>query len=278
MFLGAMNFPLKDLEEEIRVVSSLGFDFLELAMDAPEGLCALIWERRDRISGLLKECSLGLVAHLPTFVWPADLTPRIRKASLEECLEALNLASYLKAHCVVLHPGSFLGLGNLVRDLSTQAALESLDALLEKASSLGLPVGLENMFPKGGWLVTPKDFAPVLRRFPSLGITLDVGHAFIGGGLQRVREFLSSYSDRILHLHLSDNWGERDDHLPIGAGKIPFPKVAEALKGCQYKGWATLEVFSPDRDYLRISRRKLQRMWRQAAPNAPSSTERIEAI
>lgn len=261
---GAMNFPLKDLEEEIQAVSSLGFDFLELAMDAPQGLAALIWERRDRILGLLKECSLGLVAHLPTFVWPADLTPRIRKASLEECLEGLHLASCLEAHCVVLHPGSFLGLGVLAKDLSTQAALESLEALLEKASSLGLRVGLENMFPRGGWLVTPKDFHPVLERFPSLGITLDVAHAFIGGGLQRIQEFLISYPERILHVHLSDNWGERDEHLPIGAGRIPFSKVVAALKDCQYKGWATLEVFSPDRDYLRISRRKLQRMWREA--------------
>lgn len=270
MLFGAMSFPLKDLEEEIRAISSLGFDFLELALDAPKGLSALIWERRDRISELIKECSLGLVAHLPTFVWPADLTPRIRKASLEECLEGLHLASYLNAHCVVLHPGSFLGLGNLAMDLSTRAALESLEALVEKASSLGLQVGLENMFPRGGWLVTPRDFASVLKRFPSLGITLDVGHAFIGGGLQRIQEFLSTYPDRILHLHLSDNWGERDDHLPIGAGKLPFPEVAAALHECGYKGWATLEVFSPDRDYLRISRRKLQRMWREVARNKPS--------
>lgn len=265
MFFGAMNFPLKDLEEEIRAVASLGFDFLELAMDAPEGLPSSIWERSNRLQRVLKECSLGLVAHLPTFVWPADLTPRIRKASLEECLEGLELASYLEAHCVVLHPGSFFGLGNLARDLSTQAALESLEALLEKASSLGLQVGVENMFPRGGWLVTPKDFAPVMNRFPNLGITLDVAHAFIGGGLQRIQEFLSSYPERILHVHLSDNWGERDDHLPIGAGRIPFSKVVAALKDCQYAGWATLEVFSPDRDYLKISRRKLQRMWRDVS-------------
>ncbi len=261
MFYGAMNFPLRDLEEEIQAFSSLGFDFLELAMDAPKGLPALIWEHRERILGLLKECSLGLVAHLPTFVWPADLTPRIRKASLEECLEGLRLASYLEAHCVVMHPGSFLGLGNLAKDLSTQAALESLDTLLKEAASLGLPVGLENMFPRGGWLVTAKDFAPVMERFPSLGITLDVAHAFIGGGLQRVQEFLNGYAERILHLHLSDNWGERDEHLPIGAGRVPYAKVVEALKACDYQGWATFEVFSPDRDYLRISRQKFQQMW-----------------
>ncbi len=270
MLYGSMNFPLKELREEIRAISSLGFDFIELAMDAPQGLPGLLWEQREGILRLLQECSLGLVAHLPTFVWPADLTPRIRKASLEECLEGLDLASYLKARCVVLHPGSFLGLGNLARDLSTQAALGSLEALLEKASCLGLRVGLENMFPRGGWLVTPKDFAPILKRFPGLGITLDVGHAFIGGGLKRILEFLDTYPQRILHLHLSDNWGERDDHLPIGAGRIPFPQVVKAIKECGYRGWATLEVFSPDRDYLKLSRRKFKSMWRKAAPTKPS--------
>ncbi len=265
MLLGAMNYPIKDLEEEIRAIAALGFDFLEMALDAPQALPALIWERKDRILGLLGDCSMGLVVHLPTFVWPGDLTPRIRKASLEETLEGLNLASHLKARCVVLHPGSFMGLGNVARDLSIRAALESLETLLEKASSLGIPVGLENMFPKGGWLVTPGDFDPVLEKFPDLGITLDVAHAFIGGGFPRIHDFITAYGEKILHVHISDNWGERDDHLPIGAGRIPFVKVAAALKESGYRGWATLEVFATDRDYLRISRLKFRRMWRQAA-------------
>ena len=261
LLFGAMNSPLRDLEEEIRAIASLGFDFLEMALDAPGGLPSQIWGRKEKIQGLLRECALELVVHLPTFVWPADLTPRIRKASVEECLEAMEMAAQFQARCLVLHPGSFLGLGNVARDLSRKAALESLETLLERASGLGLRVGLENMFPRGGWLVTPEDFAFVMERFPGLGITLDVGHAFIGGGLRRAVGFLESFPERILHLHVSDNWGERDDHLPIGAGRVPYAKVVEALKACDYQGWVTFEVFSPDRDYLRISREKFQQMW-----------------
>lgn len=185
MRFGAMNFPLRDLEEEIQAMASLGFDFLELAMDAPGGLPAALMSRQGRIQELLSGCGLGLVAHLPTFVWPADLTPRIRKASLEESLEALDLACALGAHCAVLHPGSFFGMGALARDTSRRVALETLEAILVRAESLGIPVGLENMFPRGGWLVTAQDFVSVLDRFPQLGITLDVGHACIRGGVER---------------------------------------------------------------------------------------------
>lgn len=261
MLFGAMNFPLRDLEEEIQALAGLGFDFLELAMDAPGGLPENLRRRQGKIVSLLQACGLGLVAHLPTFVWPADLTPRIRKASLEESLDALELASSMGAYLAVVHPGSFFGLGALAKDKSQGLALETLEALSLRAKALGMALGLENMFPRGGWLVTADDFSPILEGLPQLGITLDIGHAYIKGGLGRILEFIERFSTRIVHLHVSDNWGERDDHLPLGAGTVPYPKVVEALRGSGYQGWATFEVFSPDRDYLRISREKFRVLW-----------------
>jgi sugar phosphate isomerase/epimerase len=69
------------------------------------------------------------------------------------------------------------------------------------------------------------------------------------------------FHGRIGHLHVSDHFGKEDQHLPIGAGIIDFSKVVKALKGIGYNDTMTLEVFSRDRDYLKMSKKKMEGMW-----------------
>jgi len=54
---------------------------------------------------------------------------------------------------------------------------------------------------------------------------------------------------------------KEDSHLPIGAGIIDFERIMRELKEARYDETITLEVFSRDRDYLRISKEKIKRMW-----------------
>jgi sugar phosphate isomerase/epimerase len=74
-------------------------------------------------------------------------------------------------------------------------------------------------------------------------------------------DFIRTFPDRIYHVHANDNLGKNDDHLPIGAGIIDFPEIVKGLKGIGYDETITLEVFSRDRDYLRLSRDKLAAMF-----------------
>jgi sugar phosphate isomerase/epimerase len=139
-----------------------------------------------------------------------------------------------------------------------QYDLASLEAMVEKAERLGLCLCLENMFPRSNSLVDPDDFVEIFERFPELKMTFDIGHANIGGsGGKRALGFLERFHDRIEHIHASDNFGKEDNHLPVGAGTVDFPKIIKAIKGVGYDKTITLEVFSRDRDYLKISREKL---------------------
>ena len=86
-------------------------------------------------------------------------------------------------------------------------------------------------------------------------LTLDTGHANIGNpGGRRILEFIEKFGHRIGHLHVSDNFGERDDHIPLGAGNIDFVKIVSELKQCGYDDTATFEIFSEDRRELKKSR------------------------
>ena len=55
--------------------------------------------------------------------------------------------------------------------------------------------------------------------------------------------------------------GNADLHLPLGAGNIDVRKEIGALKRCGYDGPITLEVFTPDRQFLAYSRDVLRRIW-----------------
>jgi len=258
---GAMNFPIRPVLEEIELVSKMAFDYLELTMDPPEAHHATLRRDGTKIRATLERSRLDLVCHLPSFLSTADLTPSLRSASVQEIRDSLRVASDLGALKVVLHPSFVVGLGVLVLDQAREYARESLEAVVEQADRLGLTLCLENMFPASNSLVRPEDFAPVLAAFPSLRLTLDIGHAHVGNADgSRFLGFVDAFPDRLAHIHASDNSGRGDDHLPIGAGTIDFARVAGALRGIGYDQTVTLEVFSRDRDYLRISREKLDRL------------------
>lgn len=255
MLYGAMNFPVKPILEEIEEIAALGFDYLELAMDPPAAHFSTIRENRDQIKNALATHCMQLVCHLPTFVSIADLTESIRRASLDEMYHSLEVAGELNALKVVLHPGHIGGLAVFVRDMALDFGVQSLETIIAKADRLGLSVCLENMFPRVQSFYEPSHFEDILDRFPELRLTLDCGHANIGSGnQQRIFDFIGQFGPRIGHVHLSDNMGRRDDHLPIGKGTVNFQKIADSLKACAYDDTITLEIFTEDRRQLQVSR------------------------
>jgi sugar phosphate isomerase/epimerase len=265
MRYGAMNFPIKPVAGELEDIAAMGFDYLELTMDPPQAHYTTIRQQRNSILSALNSHSMSLICHLPTFVSTADLTDSIREASLEEMFNSMEVAAELGAQKVVLHPGHIGGLGLYVKETAMALLNESLASIIDRAQGLGLYVCLENMFPKCGAFVEPADFDDILNRFSDLRLTLDTGHANIGGrGGQRTLDFIKKFGPRIGHLHISDNSGERDDHLAVGSGVIDFLKIIRALKQCGYDDTATLEIFSDDRRELKKSRDRLEEMFAEA--------------
>lgn len=262
MFYGAMNSPVRPPLRELEEIAALGFDYLELTMDPPHAHYGVIREQKKELLQALDRLKMQLICHLPTFVSTADLTASLREASIQEMLLSLNVASDLKPLKVVLHPSFIRGLGVMMMDQAWTYAMQALDRILGEADHLGIAVSIENLFPLSFSLVKPEDFDEVFKRYPAAKLALDTGHAHIGGkGGQRILEFIRRFSGKIGHVHASDNSGREDEHLPIGTGSIDFPRIVKALKGIGYDETVTLEVFSRDRDYLRISREKLSGMF-----------------
>ena len=68
-----------------------------------------------------------------------------------------------------------------------------------------------------------------------IGVCFDVGHAHVSGTM----DSFFAHSPGFVNVHIHDNRGERDEHLPIGDGSIDFQRVLEGLQG--YTGKMVIE-------------------------------------
>ena len=262
MKYGMGNYPVHPVEDEARRIKEFGFDYLELNTDAPYTDAESLSAQKEVLLGTLRTHNLELpVIHLPTFVFMAHLEAPIRRASVEVTLAALRLAEDLGVRKAVLHPAYFTGLGKTIEDMSRRLAEESLDAIVSEAARRGVTICLENMFPQTGYLVEAAEFEPALRKYRDLMLTLDIGHANIDAGKNRSFAFIDRFADRIGHVHVSDNNGRRDEHLPWGKGNAPLARIFKALKAAGYEGTMTLEVFTENKYELRTSLRKARESW-----------------
>jgi sugar phosphate isomerase/epimerase len=136
---------------------------------------------------------------------------------------------------------------------------ECFAALAEYGDACGVGVMVEHP-PTTHFSIS--DIAHVLAVDERLGFHLDVGHANVGG--DRLEGMLNRLGSRLAHVHLSDNGGRSDDHLPLGAGTVNWPRAIRLLREAGYDDTITLEVFSPDRDYLLQSAEKVRGWWAEA--------------
>lgn len=216
----------------------------------------------DAIRSALENSGLALVGHLPTFVSIADLTESIRQASLEEMCASLRAAAALGAVKMVFHPGTIRGMAPYVPETARKYNLESLDVINRLATELGLPLCIENMFPGYGAFFEADAYDLIFERYPDMRMTLDTGHAHIGAvDGSRIKQFAERFAPRIDHLHISDNAGVADEHLPPGAGSINFQWLVKRLKTAGFDATVTFEIFTGNPGDLKSSREMFIRWW-----------------
>jgi len=116
-------------------------------------------------------------------------------------------------------------------------AVEALCRLCEEAATGGLRILIENFVGHGC-----EDLRKIIEVVdsPMLGICFDVGHAHLNG--LPMDEEIDIAGDKLWSLHVHDNHGEKDEHLPPGWGTIRWPQVLSALRKINYTGPFMMEV------------------------------------
>ena len=145
-----------------------------------------------------------------------------------------------------------------MKELTQFAATRKVNLMLENAPP-------ENHAP----LESIECFSHVMKRVPALSFHLDVGHAFIENRMRGVRDYIDAFGDRLAHVHMHDNHGKQDEHLPLGKGKIDAREVIRLLKEVNYDRTITFEVFSSHVDAVR-SMRSFSKQWNKVGKQSCS--------
>ncbi|MBI2060064.1 MAG: sugar phosphate isomerase/epimerase [Nitrospirae bacterium] len=187
--------------------------------------------------------SLHVTVHAPY----RDLSPgafdrRVRTATRERLEELLEVAEVLRARSVVCHLGYEPKQHHRHTDEWLQNSVETWSHLAETAQNAGIRIALENVYEDSP--VLHQKLLELLKD-DSMGICIDVGHANLYSKVS-VRNWFDALKDHIIELHLHDNDGTEDQHLPLGRGKIDFEKILKEDLPLVGRPLLTLELVERD--------------------------------
>ena len=80
----------------------------------------------------------------------------------------------------------------------------------------------------GTLLFEYEEYLGLFKRFPNAAALLDTGHAHVNGW--KLSDVLRDLNNKLVGVHIHDNDGTADAHLPVGCGNIDWNDYFAALK------------------------------------------------
>ena len=219
-----------ELENVLEFIEDLGIEYAEIVNQYP-------YEKIDMES--LESFNLKYSVHAPFMdVNIAALQEKSRITSIKQIKESIDFANEINAEAVVVHPGlaSFLA-NKYFLDTVYELANESIKEIGDYGRNLGVLTTIENMPAFDGMLYQNMNDLNELLVSLDMTMTLDIGHANHVGYSPDGMIF-----DSIKHIHMHDNFGDDDAHLPFGEGSIDLKGIVNRLEEKNYDGIYIIEV------------------------------------
>ena len=226
---------------QIAEQNGLCFEYNEFFQPSVLDDRALVSEIVKTYKGLGRNTALDTLhgAFLDITVSSSD--PLIRKASDYRVKQSIEIAGELGARGVVFHTNYLSDFkSKAYRDRWAERNIEYWNGICRTYPDVN--IYLENMFDD-----TPDLLARVaegMADVPNFGVCLDIAHAYLSQA--SVKDWTEALTGHIRHIHLNDNDGQEDLHLPIGSGKIDWSVLKDpALLSCDPS--VLIEVSGRDR-------------------------------
>ncbi len=244
------------------------FEAFEIFGDFPQCSCADVTGSQRKDARRLAESSgMALALHAPfSSVNIAALNSGIRAESIKQYMDAVDLLADLGGRVVVVHNGSYI-LPRFDEDKAPEAFkiqwdmnVDSLKKVAARAEERGVMLCLENVGFEPDLIDDSVEHMLKIREqvgFESMRFCIDIGHARLNNELDLAIEKMGPYAG---HVHFTDNFGERDDHLIIGEGNFDYSPILDFIKS--FDGIVTLEVIKVgvDPSPAEISRERVKKI------------------
>jgi len=250
-----LNYPF---EEVMTRLANLGYDGIEISAASECGTFYPSFLDEGRIKQVVqkaKSLNLEIVSYdcelLPASGWNiASSLIRVRKRTIDYICSAILTAKKLEAKFVVIVAGR--ALYGIEKRQAWNWAVEGFKKCTKFAEDNGICLILEHLtLREGNVVVTLGDLLQMIKEVDSKNFAalLDTGHVNVTG--ESLMDYVFQLKDKLKHIHIDDNDGRSDDHLPPGMGGINFDPLFNALKKIGYDGYLSVEpsfAFSIDPD------------------------------
>jgi sugar phosphate isomerase/epimerase len=157
---------------------------------------------------------------------PGARDEEIRRVTVHRLRQAIFLAPLFHPLGIVMHGGYSDWLFDFNAESWLEGAKKTFSEVMETAESAGVDILLENVFDD-----VPDHLLRLRAAVGSkrLGFCFDAGHATLFSRLP-VQKWMEAFGPDLREMHIHDNRGLRDDHLPVGEGSINFRGVLLAAR------------------------------------------------
>ena len=217
--------------QAVKHLGGVGTRTIEVVDD---GIHELSKKRVTTLKETAKSYNLEYSLHAPfADINIASPSKTMLTASMKRLKQSMTYASEMDAKVWVFHPGAKTGIGQFYPGADWKQNNQSITELFRIAEDFGVNIALENLPAKYYFFMSkPEEFVRFYRETNlPVGIAMDFGHANLEG---QIEPFFNLLTDKIVHIHASDNDGSDDQHLGIGQGKIDYNSLAQTLKKIGY--------------------------------------------
>lgn len=182
------------------------------------------------------------VFHAPfAELYPCAIDPLVREVAMKRFKQAADLSRSYGIRRMVVH-------GGFVPNIYFPIWYEEQSSGFWREFLSTQPGDFELLIEN----VMEEDPASMLRMFDAIrddraGICLDIGHAHVVSPVP-VEEWIAAFGPRIRHVHLHNNYGDRDTHNLPDEGSIDMQRIMALLDKHAPNASITLECLKFGRD------------------------------
>lgn len=196
---------------------------------------------------MLQKNDIEVVLHLP-HGYKNDLCTEVENdVILERFKKAIDFGKLFNVNKMTLHLGSA---HHKDRNKLIDKCIENVKLLADYAYPSNIMI--ENMPQDNEMGYSPSEILTIIKESnrKNVKFILDFGHANVSE--YSIYDYIDTLKDYLMHLHISDNNGLRDEHKPIGEGNIDYKNVFKKLN--DYKELYCLEIiYQTKNDLLRYN-------------------------
>lgn len=220
----------KTMPEFIKWAHNIGLNHVEIKRDHD-----FIYPfNSNEIHKILRDYDITLGYHAPYRDFNlSSINPHTRINCVKQVKEIIELTRSIGGDYVNIHLGFIPDYyPEIAKIKARESCIKSVREIAKFANDRGVKLYIENdpkkpnMLQFGEKVETLVEIINEVDEF--IGITLDIGHA--NTSKIDIFEFIKTFKDKLHVIHLHDNDGTADSHLPLGKGNINFKEIFNTLK------------------------------------------------